>query len=394
MKAQQTLVQPDLPPNITRPQEIPIPAALLWSKPDVREATIAPPERLDTTSRVSPSLCPPNREQELGDVAISSTSFTTDTPALPPSTTSPVVVPGPAFVQKVLEMWSDSTRPPAPATVISASQMEMADGTIALPSINEVAAVPVGDKLSPGRGGSSTLDGSGEADSKATLPGTGAAEGQAPGFGAQNNALASQGSPAMAGNHGPLLKNGSSSSAANTGSNAAGAQTSGAGLSNGLTDSSEVSRIHLPKDGKFGVVIVGSSLAEQYPETQGLWGGRMAYSVYVHAGMAKNWILQYSLPRSADAAAGGESVRPDAPWPFDIVVPHGALSGFNADALMIHGFVNVAGRFEQLAIVSPRDFAQQAFMLSALREWQFRPASQNGQATAVEILLIIPESAE
>jgi hypothetical protein len=31
-------------------------------------------------------------------------------------------------------------------------------------------------------------------------------------------------------------------------------------------------------------------------------------------------------------------------------------------------------------------------MLSALREWQFRPASQNGQATAVEILLIIPES--
>ena len=120
----------------------------------------------------------------------------------------------------------------------------------------------------------------------------------------------------------------------------------------------------------------------------------MAYSVYVHAGMAKNWILQYSLPRSADAAAGGENVRPDAPWPFDIVVPHGALSGFNADALMIHGFVNVAGRFEQLAIVSPRDFAQQAFMLSALREWQFRPASQNGQATAVEILLIIPESAE
>ena len=208
-KAQQTLVQPDLPPNITRPQEVPIPAALLWSKPDVHMATIAPPERLDTTARVSPSLRPPNHEQELGDVAISSTSFTTDTPALPPSTTSPVVVPGPAFEQKVLEMWSDSTRPPAPATVISASQMEMADGTIALPSINEVAAVPVGDKLSPGRGGSSTLDGSGEADSKATLPGTGAAESKAPGFGAQNNALASQGSPAMGGNQGPLLKNGS-----------------------------------------------------------------------------------------------------------------------------------------------------------------------------------------
>ena len=390
-KARQTLVQPDLPPNITRPQEVPIPAALLWSMPDVHMAAIAPPQRLDTTARVSPSLRPPNHELALGDVAISSTSFTTDAPALPPSTTSPVVLPGPAFEQKVLEMWSNSNRPPAPATVISASQMEMADGTIALPSINEVEAVPVGDKLSPGRGGSSALDGNGAGDSKA---GTGAAEGKAPGFGTQNNALGSQDSQATGGNQGSLLKNGSSSAAANTGLNAAAGQTPGAVPGNGLTDGSGVSRIQLPKNGKFGVVIVGSSLAEQYPETQGIWGGRMAYSVYVHAGQAKNWILQYSLPRSADAAAAGENVRPDAPWPFDIVVPHGALSGFNADALMIHGFVNVAGRFEQLAIVSPRDFAQQAFMLSALREWQFRPASQNGRATEVEVLLIIPESAE
>jgi len=390
-KARQTLVQPDLPPNITRPQEIPIPAALLWSMPDVHEATIAPPQRLDTTARVSPSLRPPNHELALGDVAISSTSFTTDTPALLPSTTSPVVLPGPAFEQKVLEMWSNSTRPPAPATVISASQMETAEGTIALPSLNEVADVAVGDKLSPGRGGSSTLDGSGEADSKA---GTGAAESKAPGSGTQRNGLASQDSQSTGGNQGPLLKNGSPSSAANTGANAAATQMSNAAPGNGSADGSGVSRIQLPKNGKFGVVIVGSSLAEQYPETQGLWGGRMAYSVYVHAGLAKNWILQYSLPRSADAAAAGENVRPDAPWPFDIVIPHGALTGFNADALMIHGFVNVAGRFEQLAVVSPRDFAQQAFMLSALREWQFRPASQNGRATAVEILLIIPESAE
>jgi hypothetical protein len=150
----------------------------------------------------------------------------------------------------------------------------------------------------------------------------------------------------------------------------------------------------LSKDGKFGIVVVGSSLAEQYPETQGLWGGRLAYSVYVHVGLAKNWILQYSLPRSVDAAAAGEDVRPDAPWPFDIVVPHKALSGLNANALVIHGFVNIAGRFEQLAVVSPRGFAQEALMLSALRDWQFRPAGQRGRSTAVEVLLIIPETAE
>jgi hypothetical protein len=30
-------------------------------------------------------------------------------------------------------------------------------------------------------------------------------------------------------------------------------------------------------------------------------------------------------------------------------------------------------------------------VLAALRQWQFRPAQQNGQAAKVDILLIIPE---
>jgi len=54
--------------------------------------------------------------------------------------------------------------------------------------------------------------------------------------------------------------------------------------------------ITLPKDGKFGVVVVGSSLAEEFPETVHLWTGRMAYTVYLRVGVGKNWILQYSLP--------------------------------------------------------------------------------------------------
>jgi hypothetical protein len=58
---------------------------------------------------------------------------------------------------------------------------------------------------------------------------------------------------------------------------------------------------------------------------------------------------------------------------------------------MVHGFVNLAGRFERLGLVFPTQFAQAKFLLDALQRWQFRAARQNGQLTAVEVLLIIPE---
>ena len=58
---------------------------------------------------------------------------------------------------------------------------------------------------------------------------------------------------------------------------------------------------------------------------------------------------------------------------------------------MVHGFVNVEGRFEHLAIVFPAQLTQTQFVLNALQQWQFRPAMENGQITSVEVLLIIPE---
>lgn len=152
-----------------------------------------------------------------------------------------------------------------------------------------------------------------------------------------------------------------------------------------------VVRIKLPPDGQFGIVVVGSSLAEKYPETVGLWGGRMAYTVYLHVGIAKNWILQYSLPRAADASMAGNITKPDAPWPYDIVRPTLAAGDADADVIMVHGFVNVSGRFEQLAVVFPAEFAQAKFVLSALQQWRFRPAVEKGQIATVEVLLIIPE---
>ncbi len=151
-------------------------------------------------------------------------------------------------------------------------------------------------------------------------------------------------------------------------------------------------RIQLPRNGQYGVVVVGASLADQYPETLGMWSGRLAYTVYLHVGLAKNWILQYSLPRFAEKA--GNKGRPDAPWPYLIVRPHLMPDDSDADAIMVHGFINSGGHFEQLAIVFPPQFTQKTFVLGSLEQWRFRPAMQNGQHTPVEVLLIIPEDTE
>ena len=74
--------------------------------------------------------------------------------------------------------------------------------------------------------------------------------------------------------------------------------------------------------------------------------------------------------------------------------PNLSADEVNADALMIHGFLNEAGRFEALAVVFPPKFAQEQFLLDSLKQWQFRPATQNGRDTRVEVLLIIPEEPE
>jgi hypothetical protein len=109
--------------------------------------------------------------------------------------------------------------------------------------------------------------------------------------------------------------------------------------------------------------------------------------------MAKSWILQYSVPRSVDSANAG-SARLEAPWPFYIVRPNLDLSQADADAIMVHGFVNETGHFEGLEVVFPVGFAQEQLVLSSLRQWQFRPGTQNGQIAKLEVLVIIPEDTE
>jgi hypothetical protein len=165
----------------------------------------------------------------------------------------------------------------------------------------------------------------------------------------------------------------------------------GADTSSGLGGAAGGTRITQPKDGQFGVVVVGTSLSERYPETAAIWGGRLVYTVYLHVGLGKSWILQYSMPLSKEAAVAGSALRPEAPWPYEIVRPSLDPADFQTDAILVRGVVNRAGYFEQLAIVSPIGSERSKLLLAALQRWQFRPARQNGLLAAVEVLLLIPE---
>jgi hypothetical protein len=375
LPAPQTLVQPDLPPNLLLPHQTPIPLVLMWAAENtpVRQL-VPPPIQKITAADLHSSLERPNHESKIADLKISATAFATQAPSLPPSTTSPVVVRGPEPAKQLPETSSKPLQAPTPATVMSLSDLRMPEGTVALPLANEVSPTISSGPLGPGRSDGSSQGGSGNPASKQNGTGTGQEAGN------------------RADKEGIGGRTGQGNGGGSAGQNGASTGPSeGADSGNGSDSGPSVAHVTLPRDGQFGVVVVGSSLAEKYPEIVGLWGGRLAYTVYLHVGLPKSWILQYCLPRAAEAAAGGTVVRPDAPWPYDIVRPQLAPGDSDADAIMVHGFVNVTGRFEKLAIVFPSQFAQTKFLLSALQQWQFRPARQNGQIASVEVLLIIPE---
>ena len=220
------------------------------------------------------------------------------------------------------------------------------NGSAALPPVNESQASTAPGALSQGHAQNpSTQAGQG---APAAKPGLGSA-GQSP-AGGTNHSASGSGSPETT----------SSLSEPEGGSDGTGRVTT--------------TPIALPKDGHFGSVLVNDDLEQQFPEVAGVWNARIAYTAYLHVGLPKNWIMQYSMVRNTAAAAGGTVSRVDAPWPYNIVRPNLPPGAIDADALMIRGFVNESGRFEDLTVVFPQPFADAQFVLAALQQWQFRPA--------------------
>ncbi|HTU51111.1 MAG TPA: hypothetical protein VMF56_10980 [Acidobacteriaceae bacterium] len=365
-----TLVQPDIA-QVPLPQlKTAVPVVVMWTPPEKPVDKIVPrPPQPKVMANVRPSLAMPNHEIQVSSLELSSTSFVSASIPIQASTTSPIVVPG-VQVPRVPATASRSSAQPTPATVLSVSDVIPTQGVVALPPANQTAAATGADSFMPGRPDSSSETGNGTNPGKQDGTGTGAVSGDQSGDGDQSAA-----------GSGPAGGNGNA-----TGSSSG----SDAGVSSG--DGPSVARITRPRDGHFSVVVVGDAVADDYPEAVGIWADRLAYTVYLHVGEERNWILQYCLPRIHQASAS--SNRPDAPWPYVIVAPHLAPGDADSDALLVHGFIDTDGRFEKLAVVYPVQFPQAQFVLSALQQWQFRPAAQDGKSTPVEVLLIIPEETE
>lgn len=352
-KTRQTLIQPDIPKPLKIPVDAPLPTVVIWNASSAEVKTIvAPAPMRPPNTNVKPIIQRPNSAPTLSDIAIRPSDMPSPAQPILPSTTSPMVVAGPKPAPPApLTTAAGSAQQPAGA-VMSLSDTRMAKGAVTLPPVNQSASSNSAGALMPG---------------KATEP---ARAGHGNPAGAQGGVASKQGSGSAGGAQGPAQE--------------------GQGLG-GKPLTTHISR---QKEGQFGAVVVGSSLQDEYPELADQWSGRLAYTVYLPVGLAKSWILQYSLSRAENAAAAGNIRHIDAPWPYSIVRPNIAPGSINADALMVHGFVNQAGRFEALSIVFPSGFAQAQFVINALAQWQFRPATENGQNVKVEVLMIIPEIEE
>lgn len=353
-KGPQTLVQPDLSEPVKLAEVAPVPAVTIWTPTkEVVKKVVAPLPEKATAAEVKPSVNTPNEEMNLADLGVSSSDKPTMTNPVFPTTTSPLVVHGPKLVQLAPVTTTQTKAQPTPTAVMSISDLRMPDGTATLPPVNEtVVQNELGTLLS------------GEASA-------GKNQGK-PGGKGMNEGAGNSGEP-----------NGTAGSLSGSGTgNASGS---------GADDALSTQQFTLPKNGQFGAVVVGASLEDEFPQMSGIWNERVAYTVYLHVGLAKSWILQYSLPRAAEAPEGGNITRLEAPWPYNIVRPNLNADSINADAVLVHGFVNRAGKFESLGIAFPPDLQQGQFVLDALNQWQFRPAARNGQTEKVEVLLIIPE---
>lgn len=369
--APQTLIQPEVPPDQLVLPELPIPQAVAWTPGDITPKKIVPqkPQPL-ANIHVRPSFAKPNNEPNPAEISLTSMPQVTEAPMPLPGTTSPLNVQGPTPAKQVPQTASPDEQASA-ARVLALSKNKLETGTAALPVVNEIAQSDVeGSPVLADPGNFSPGNDAAGSGRNGTPSGQGAGTANGSGNGKDDGVTVHDGSDS-----GP----GTGYSVAIGGAERADAGGTG------------MEHIKLPKNGQYSMVVVGASDAEDYPETAAIWSGRLVYTVYLQTESAQNWILEYSVLRTLGDSAEAAVRRPDAPWAYDMMRPN---LGSYKDEVLVHGFVNVAGQFEQLSVAYPPDFAQKSVLLRALNKWEFRPAMSEGKPARVEVLLIVPGEAE
>ncbi|MCC7339732.1 MAG: hypothetical protein IT170_01500, partial [Bryobacterales bacterium] len=78
-----------------------------------------------------------------------------------------------------------------------------------------------------------------------------------------------------------------------------------------------------------------------------------------------------------------------APFPAITVRPPAPVMP-KASYVVVHGFIDLKGEFQDLEVVGNRFASLLPMLKPSLNKWRFRPASRNGKPVQVEVLLLIP----
>ena len=151
-----------------------------------------------------------------------------------------------------------------------------------------------------------------------------------------------------------------------------------------------------PSNGNFDAVIIQSSSLDQFPETKSLLLGRPIYTVYISVGTPKDWALYFCVRGDKAPATTPQNVvvlenapPVQAPYPTRLVRP-GIVAPAYFKYILVHGYVNAGGRFENLRVVRATKPETDEAVIASLAGWEFRPATKDGVKVAVEFVLSIP----
>ncbi len=366
----QTILQPQFGPDVTPKTTETLPEVFFWTpqidlsgvvKPYVAPGHINRPERPQLFDH-EPSLASGNGSAAPARVP----------PMLDPAQLSWAVAPPPGVPIRTFDGQVDGP-PSPPADPIPGDPTTLLSLSLDPPPIPEYLAVPAGNVVGqqPETGVSGALSNAGGAG------GGGSGKGE---NGGRAGANASADAERRA------------ASEAAAASAAAEPQTAVHTLA---MAAAAASRVLHPAGGVFDVVIQSGGL-EGLSESSGALSGRPIYSVYVKAGAAHDWILQYCIPAEDDPGAeqSGSVVRLGNPAPlsapYPTVTTRPPVEPRPGGYVMVHGYVTPEGLFSNLRVLGRTDPEEAEVVTEVLDQWRFRPASRQGQPVRVEILLAIP----
>ncbi len=409
--ATQTLIQPLSPPNLV-PPATPLPNFRVFT--DLKQMRKipkpfqAPGRRTPSTPAQAPNIATPALElvpqapAPVGDpLTVLSMNDRpipfTDKVVVPPGniapppheSSGPVAASGTAPHASSALPASSGANGGGPASSAFSASSSVSNGG---PGSSDFA--PGNGRAAVGNGtGAALVGGSPDGNLVAVVGGNGASPGsKGAGTGANGLGINGAGVGASA-----TSGTGSGGSGAGAGSGAGTGAGTGAGSGEGTGRSAPGSvTINRPPSGTFDAVVVQSSPVDQYPESRGLLSGRPIYSVYISLGTARDWTLFFCVPGERPQSGNGPVVvlgpmgaPVKAPYPTKLFKPAIKLPSYEKYVL-VHGLVNKDGKFESMRLVRPiRPETDQA-LLATLANWEFRAATRDGVAIAVEFLLSIP----